>query len=632
MSIIIIQKEIFKKIITSKLTWLLIILWAAFVVIFVLFDPHHLHWFHHWFTKGALHFFIFFIGFAGIFFFRYLNYNYIFKIDNQNRLLMQRERMLTRINEKLIKQSDFLKLVTNSFPHPFTVVDAESFEILMANKAFYQQHGLPEKQDLSDRKCYELSHHFTRPCNDGDHPCPLLIAKKTNKPVTAQHIHKDQTGETRIVEVNAFPVYDEKKEKVLQVIEYTVDITNKIHEGNLLAEREERLRRIITTSPDGISVIDLDGKITFASEKSAIMLGINHPEKLIGKIVFDLIPPEEIEKAKKTIASLIAGEKLHDKQEFRIMKQDGTEIYQEVNASLLLGKDNKPYSIILISRDITERKYNEEKLRNLYSQLEEKSLALEELNRSLEIRIREEVEANREKDRMIALQSRQAAMGEMIGNIAHQWRQPLNTINLIIFDMLEAQKHGELNDAYLQNSYDQINKVVQSMSQTIDDFRNFFKPNKQPSIFNINHTIDQCLNFTLPGMKAGNIDYTFKKNGEILVEGYPNELMQTLINIVTNAMDALAGKESGPKTIHFESSTNEQYASVRIYNNGKPIANEEMENIFDPYYSTKPEGQGTGLGLFIAKTIVEKNMNGKLSVRNTKNGVCFEIELPLSFN
>jgi PAS domain S-box-containing protein len=626
-SIIIIQKEAIKRVFKSKLTWLLIILWTLFFLTFIILRLENIPLFSNQKVLSWVYLIMFLTGIGGLVFFRYNLRLHLSKIMNQNQLLQQRERMMAKTNDKLIRQSNFLKLVTDSFAHPFFVIDADSYEIVIANKAFYQYHGLPENTKPYMKKCFDLSHQFQHPCNGTKHPCPLMQVKETGKSVTCHHKHKDQEENDRIMEITAFPVFEEETGRVKQLIEYNVDITERVNEQFILAEKEERLRTIITTSPDGIAVTNLDGTVTFASEKAAMMLGYNTPDQILGINAFDFIAPEDVERARNAIDDLIGFKSSFETQEFRTIRKDGSSFYQESNVSLLFDKENNPTALVLVTRDITERKITQEKLLSLNKELEEKSLALEQLNKSLEIRIKQEVEESREKDRMIALQSRQAAMGEMIGNIAHQWRQPLNTLNLIIFDLVEAQQHGELNQTYLQNSYNEINKVVQTMSQTIDDFRNFFKPNKEQKVFDINKVIDQSLSLTETGFSAENISITFDKNGPIEAQGYPNELMQTLINIFNNARDALIAAKSDPKKINIHCLKETDIVIIEISNNGGNILHDELDKIFDPYYSTKPEGKGTGLGLFISKTIIEKNMNGKLTASNTKDGVCFRIEL-----
>ncbi|TVQ17527.1 MAG: PAS domain S-box protein [Bacteroidetes bacterium] len=632
MSIIVVPLKVLKRVFKSRLTWFIIVSWLVFISLLMLISMDIIPFPESWVARNMLYFGILSSGIAAIILSRYNIFNYIEKIDTQNRLLKQRERMLTRINKKLLRQSNFLNLVTDSFSHPFIVVDAHNFEILMANKAFYEDHNLPDDFDIHKKKCFGISHHYDHPCNDKEHPCPVVEVKKTNKPATAIHTHKDFNGNDKIVEVNAFPVFDEATGKVKQIIEYNVDITQRIKEQKILAEKEERLRTIINTSPDAIAITQLDGTITFASEKSAQMMGMDKPAELIGKNVFDFLPPEDIEKARNTLRNLIHDNAPFERQEFKTIRKDGNVFFQETNASLLYDNQKQAFAAILITRDITDRKITEEHLLNLNQQLQEKSAQLRELNKSLEIKIKEEVETSREKDRMLILQSRQAAMGEMIGNIAHQWRQPLNTINLIIMDLLEAFNHGELDDAYLQHSYNEINKVVQGMSQTIDDFRNFFHPNKKKRVFDVNSIVEQSLSFTKPMLRAYHIETSFHKNGELYTTGYPNELLQTLINIFNNAKDALAHSDTKNKKINIKSYHTNNKAVIEILNNGNPISQENLEKIFDPYYSTKPEGQGTGLGLFISKTIIEKNMHGNLMATNTDNGVCFIIELQSTQN
>ena len=622
----ILEKDIIRGVVKSKRTWMAALFWVAFVVL-VFLKSRGLFPFAGEALPDLFFLLLFLSGIGVIFFVGCHTYRYNLKINLQNKLLRQREKMLLKINDESQLQSDFLKLVVDSFPHPFYVIDVDTYAIVMANKAFCKYHNIPENSELKESKCYELSHHFSHPCESEEHPCPLMEARRTEKPVVVQHVHPDGKGNQRIVEVNVFPVMDEKNQRVKQVIEYTVDITDRIREQKKLAENEKRLRSIITTSPDAISVIDLAGNIIFASDKSAALVGYDDPLQMLGKNVLSFLFPDDIALAKEAIENISLGKLNQDTKEFKTLRKDGSFFFQEVNGSVMADDNNQPYAIILIGRDVTQRRKTEKDLLALNKVLQEKSAALEDLNKSLEQRIQKEVEASRDKDRMLALQSRQAALGEMIGNIAHQWRQPLNTINLIIHDLAEAHKYGELDETYFQNSYKEVNRVVQRMSQTIDDFRSFNKPDKEKKVFEINKVLDQSVSFTSAGLEAAGIQILMQCNGSILVMGYSNEMIQAFINILNNAKDSLAHSDQEQKIIAIKCYANNGKALVKIENNGNAIPSELLEKIFDPYFTTKPEGRGTGLGLFISKTIVEKNMQGRLLASNTDNGVCFTFEL-----
>jgi signal transduction histidine kinase len=263
--------------------------------------------------------------------------------------------------------------------------------------------------------------------------------------------------------------------------------------------------------------------------------------------------------------------------------------------------------------------------------LAEKKFALEELNHSLEERIKRAVEENRHKDQIMALQARHAAMGEMIANIAHQWRQPLSTINLIVWDLVETFRNNELDQNNINEFYLHVNNIIQHMSQTIDDFRNFFHPQKDKTCFSLVNTIQNAISFLSANFITDSIKIEFEHEQDIKLLGYPNELVQVFINILNNARDKFLENEIWPRVIQIKVWNDNHNSYVIFKNNGGHIPEEIMGKIFDPYFTTREDLQGTGLGLYMSKTIVEKSMKGNISAANLDQGcVAFTIMLPNS--
>ena len=231
------------------------------------------------------------------------------------------------------------------------------------------------------------------------------------------------------------------------------------------------------------------------------------------------------------------------------------------------------------------------------------------------------------RDRMIMQQSRQAALGEMIGNIAHHWRQPLNAVGLIIQELLMSSESGGLNADHVKESVDNAMRIIFSMSQTLNNFRNFYAPDKEKSRFNLNRVVAETVSFIEESLKEDRITIDVKSAGDLLVEGYPHEYSQALLNILFNARDALSERVNGNARITVSSFTEEGKRVVTITDNGGGIKQEVMERIFEPYFTTKDNGNATGLGLFMAKTVIEKNMGGRLTARNVAGGAEFRIEI-----
>jgi hypothetical protein len=231
------------------------------------------------------------------------------------------------------------------------------------------------------------------------------------------------------------------------------------------------------------------------------------------------------------------------------------------------------------------------------------------------------------RELMIMQQSRQAALGDMIGNIAHHWRQPLNAVGLIIQELLMSSESGGLNADHVKESVDNAMRIIFSMSQTLNNFRNFYAPDKEKIRFNLNRVIAETVSFIEESLKEDRITIDVKSAGDPLVEGYPNEYSQVLLNILFNAREALSERFNGSARITVSSFTEEGKGVVTISDNGGGIKQDIMERIFEPYFTTKDNGKGTGLGLFMAKTVIEKNMGGRLTARNVAGGAEFRIEI-----
>ena len=236
-------------------------------------------------------------------------------------------------------------------------------------------------------------------------------------------------------------------------------------------------------------------------------------------------------------------------------------------------------------------------------------------------------EALREKERMLIQQSRLAAMGEMIGNIAHQWRQPLNVLGITIQQLLLFYDDGQFNREFLVQSVDSSMKLIQHMSHTIDDFRNYFRPDKEKAEFRLSEAVAGALALMEGSFRHHRITIEVKSLADPAVIGYRNEFAQVILNILNNAGDIFRERRiEDPRvtiTIGYEGGR----ATVAIADNAGGIPDEIIEKVFDPYFTTKGPKSGTGLGLFMSKTIIEKNMNGMLTVRNSGDGAEFRIEV-----
>jgi signal transduction histidine kinase len=274
-----------------------------------------------------------------------------------------------------------------------------------------------------------------------------------------------------------------------------------------------------------------------------------------------------------------------------------------------------------MSKKITEvfQKYQEN--------VKKKELLLEDINKNLELKVQIAIEEVQKKDKAMLHQSRLARMGTMLSMIAHQWRQPLSEIAGVLMELETASKFKKANDEMIQESVKESNKLIQFMSYTIDDFRNFFKPDKEKVHFYIEDSCFEAISLISASIKNYNIklNRNIKCNCEIY--GYKREFAQVLLNLMSNAKDALIQREIQNPIIDLEVDYIDGYSIVTIQDNAGGVEKEYLDLIFEPYFTTKSSLKGTGLGLYMSKMIIEKNMGGELSVENTKNGAIFKVKI-----
>lgn len=259
-------------------------------------------------------------------------------------------------------------------------------------------------------------------------------------------------------------------------------------------------------------------------------------------------------------------------------------------------------------------------------QLLENEEKLVQLNATLDQRVRDEVAKNMEKEHLMIQQSRLAMMGSMIGNITHQWRQPLNALNLLLANIKDAYEFKELNQAMLDDMVQQCQNLTLKMSSTIDDFRDFFKPNKEKELFLLGQPIHEVLQLLGHSLKCHNINVEVSGDSSEEITGFPNEFSQVLLNIISNAKEAILNKDSQGGLIQIQLGHDAETAWVTVRDDGGGIPENILPRIFDPYFTTKETG--SGIGLYMSKIIVEDHLNGKIEVRNIEGGAEFKLILP----
>ena len=279
------------------------------------------------------------------------------------------------------------------------------------------------------------------------------------------------------------------------------------------------------------------------------------------------------------------------------------------------------------------------KLKKLYKQVNIHTKSLTHTNFALQQQVKQEIEKNEQRNKMLLHQSKMAAMGEMISNIAHQWRQPLSAISTAASAMKLQKELKILSDETFDYSYEMIMKNSEFLSETINSFRDFFSMDKEKTHFNLQETINRNIDLINNRLIENNIKLHTHLDPNIQLYGYKNEFMQVIINILNNAIDALKVKFiKEDKIILIETYMQNNDAIIVIHDNGDGIKENIKEKIFEPYFTTKHQAQGTGIGLYMTQEILVNHMNGSIQcnnatfVLNEKEyfGARFQLSIPVT--
>lgn len=278
---------------------------------------------------------------------------------------------------------------------------------------------------------------------------------------------------------------------------------------------------------------------------------------------------------------------------------------------------------IILGKQIDKffKQYNQE--------IKDKTVELENLNKTLELRVIEEVTKRREQERLLIEKSKFIALGEMISNIAHQWRQPLSELSAIIMNLKFRYMMGKLDEDMMIEKSKDAELLLEYMSHTIDDFRNFFSPEKDKKSFDIKDSLTNVMKIIGKTIQNKNIDVNIDIKQNPIIFGHQNEFEQVLLNILSNAKDSLVATKTFDKKINIIIDKDQNQALIYVDDNGEGIQIEPTDKIFEPYISTKYNANGTGIGLYMSKIIIEKNMLGKLTAENLEQGARITITIPI---
>jgi PAS domain S-box-containing protein len=359
----------------------------------------------------------------------------------------------------------------------------------------------------------------------------------------------------------------------------------------------EKYRTLSENTPDLIIRFDLNAKIIYVNMAYEKVFGID-ASTLINQSAQKL---EELSNSCEYVKNL---QKVIESQ--RPLREECKTLYKEkeiyMDATFVPEFDYKNVlqSVLVVSRDVTQNR------------LLEKSL--------------------HEKERLMLMQSKHAAMGEMIGMIAHQWRQPLTVISMeannIIADIELDLVSNEANEKHAKD----ILKQTNYLSQTIEDFRSYFKPSHEQEFCSVSDIMHESLEIIGKSLEDSMVEMqiNFEETPKILT--YSNELMQVFINLLKNSQEALIANQENKRFIKVRIFEKESSVAVEVCDNGGGISDDIIDRVFEPYFTTKDESVGTGLGLYMSKTIIEKHLKGEILVKNREDGVCFYISLPKDFS
>ena len=413
-----------------------------------------------------------------------------------------------------------------------------------------------------------------------------LIPIKINQITVSSFNHMRQ-------DVSVIPL-DTEKNLVALIITDQTNITNmhhlleismqKIRELNneLIKERETIDERII--------LIKINNKhILTEASMAYIKLFEYEKEDILNKNIFEIkkiIMPKELKK------SIVFN--INNKQVFKYENMCLTASREEIHLANTLvpeySKNGEHIGFIIFSEDITDAII---------------------------------IQKNQEK---LLQNSRASVMGEMISMIAHQWRQPLSIINTLIATLKIKKQLNMIDDKTIDTSYDKIENTVNYLSETIDDFRNFFKQNKQIQTLTVNNIIDKSEDLLLGDIGINNIKYLKEVNPDLEISTYTNELIQTIINILKNSIDAFVEDPKEIQKISVKAYEKDEYIIIEIEDNAGGITEDVMVKVYEPYFSTKSKN-GTGLGLYICKTIIEDHLKGTITMQSNNNKTKTIIEL-----
>ncbi len=369
----------------------------------------------------------------------------------------------------------------------------------------------------------------------------------------------------------------------------------------VLQKTKEQLDYAVKGTRDGLWDWDVDTDTIYFSPRFKEIMGYEDNEFPNSLKAWEAsIHPDDMAKVTQAIELSHSKPGIFYESIHRILKKDGNWIWVMDRAQTIFNEEGKAVRMVGFYTDITKQK-----------QLEQELL---------------------EQEEMMIAQSRHVAMGEMIGMIAHQWRQPITVIAMGANNMLADIALEDVHIENFKHESQQILKQTEYLSKTIDDFRTFFRPNKEKDEIKVIDIFNEARQIMGKSLENHNIELTFVDNSNETLLTYSRELLQVVLNLLKNAKEALEARNTKDPYINVTIENLTESIVFTVCDNGGGIDKAILERIFEPYFSTKDDKTGTGLGLYMSKTIIEKHLHGTIRASNDEKGACFTIVLPRIFN
>ncbi|MBF0555447.1 MAG: PAS domain-containing protein, partial [Nitrospirae bacterium] len=485
-------------------------------------------------------------------------------------------------------------------------------------------------EDAIGKTCYELVHAADKPLDNCPHKQLLEDGLE----------HTIETYEGRLngyYLVTTSPLTDSNG-IISGAVHLARDVSYLKSIQNALTEENEKNKAILMAIGDGLTIQDFDYRIIYQNQNLKDVFG-----DCVGRYCYEAYANSGQVCDDCPLRESFKDGKIH-RSTRKVVTPDGRIIFFDNVASPIRDATGKIISAIELTRDITEHKLLEENL-------SKRTKELEELTCNLEIRVDGEIKNRLQKEQMLIQQSKMAAMGEMIAAIAHQWKQPLNNLGILIQDIRDAYRFGELDDAYIDTSVEKSMREVHFMAGAIEDFKNFFKPSATKDTSDVIVIASDVLTMLKDTFNKNSISYnitchlhnkTFTSIAEIehcdaaLITTYKSHLAHVILNIINNAKEAIIQRKrlglpgvSEEGMIRVDFYKKGETLKLSISDNGGGIPEEIMDKIFAPYFTTKSAGEGTGIGLYMSKIIMEEKLGGRIYVMDIEGGAEFTIELPV---